>query len=140
MPSPLDHGEIVYFITVKEVPDGYGGSKEEWGEGEAFTALIDLSTSSPTRIAEAFGNTSSYQVSVDKKLDITVGDLFATYDEHEGVYYGYRVTSRPEDQKAPDDSSLDFKVFSAENYNLPENLSEIIGYKIVDGHLNVPKR
>lgn len=146
MPSPLDHGDPYYFIVKKEKPDGYGGSHEYWGEGEEFIALIDHSTSSPARIAEAFGSTSTYQVSVDKDLNINVGDLFAEWqpypdDPTRGQYFGYRVTSRPEDQKAPDDSILDFKVFSAENYNLPESLTGFRdSVEVVDGHLNVPKR
>lgn len=97
-------------------PDGAGGQSTTWTEGEAFTCFLALDTSMEARRAEREGVTSLYSALVDRTVSIQYNDAFR--DKLTGQTY--RVTSKPEERKAPKSSALNLKYFTAERWDLTE--------------------
>lgn len=95
--------------------DREGGQNVTWQDGAAFTAYIALDTSMEARRAEKEGAKSLYTVLVDKAEPLAYGDYFRAGD---GAVY--RVTSRPDDKKAPPTASFRLKAFTAERTVLPQ--------------------
>lgn len=67
------------------------------------------------RRAEKEGVTSTYSILVDRDFPLEYNDYFK--DKTTGNTY--RVTSDPEEKKAPKSSSFDLKFFTAERKELP---------------------
>ena len=94
-------------------PDGEGGYATEWREGEEFANFVALDSSLEARQAEAQGVTSVYTGIVRKDVPIEYGSVYK--DLTTGAYF--RVTSRPEEKKAPASASQmlnGLKSFTAE--------------------------
>lgn len=96
------------------VPDGAGGYITAWKDGVEFTVSKYMSTENEVRIAEQGGFTSVYNGWVDKNFPLKNGDVFR--DVKTGVTF--RVTSHPDDNKAPEMSTLEYKAFTAERWAL----------------------
>lgn len=98
------------------MPDGEGGwLGVQWTEGARFKNFQALDTSMEARRAEKEGVTSLYSGLVDKSLPIAYNDYFKDLATGET----YRVTSNPDDKKAPKSSTLPLKYFTAEKRALP---------------------
>ena len=97
------------------IPDGAGGYITAWKDGIEFTVFKYMDSTTEVRIAEQSGFTSIYRGWVDKDFPLAVKDVFR--DKETGLTY--RVTSDPNDEKAPEVSTLDYKAFSAERWALP---------------------
>ncbi|MCM1227558.1 MAG: hypothetical protein NC320_09075 [Clostridium sp.] len=98
------------------IPDGEGGWEgTQWKEGAEFNNYQELATSMEARIAEKEGVTSVYSALVDKALPIEYGDYFKDIETGKT----YRVTSEPDEKKAPNISTLKLKYFTAEKKALP---------------------
>lgn len=97
-------------------PDGEGGFNTTWTEGAAFDNYQALDQSMQARIAEKQGVTSVYSALVAANFPIVFGDYF----KDTGTGETYRVTSNPEEKKAPESSSFALKYFTAERAVLPE--------------------
>lgn len=91
-----------------------GGWNTAWTEGAAFTSYQYLDSSMEARRAEKEGVTSVYSALVDKDFPIEYNDAF----KDRATGFTYRVTSRPEEQAAPNSSSFDLKLFTAERWEL----------------------
>lgn len=111
-----DFGADCVLMEKTRQPDGESGYITSWTEGAAFTNYQALDTSMQARIAEKQGVTSVYSVLVDKAVPIEYGDYFR--DKTTGLTY--RVTSRPDEKKAPKSASFQLKYFTAERKELPE--------------------
>lgn len=98
----------------KRVPDGAGGYITEWTEGVEFRNYQYVDTSMEARIAEQQGVKSLYSALVDVDFPLEYGDVFR--DKNTGLTY--RVTSNPDDKKAPQYSTFDLKYFTAERWAL----------------------
>lgn len=96
------------------VPDGAGGYITGWTDGVEFTVYKYMSSTNEVRIAEQKGFTSVYSGFVDKDFPLNRGDVFRDNE----TKITYRVTSDPNDNKAPEMSTLDYKEFSAERWAL----------------------
>ena len=110
-----DFGKICVFKEKTRTPDGEGGYYIEWADGAEFTAYQSLDTSMEARTAEKQGVTSVYSVLVDKAVPIEYGDYFK--EKESGTVY--RVTSNPDEKKAPKSASFELKLFAAEKAVLP---------------------
>ena len=110
-----DFGKICVFKEKMRTPDGEGGYYVTWTEGAEFTAYQSLDTSMEARTAEKQGVTSFYSVLVDKAVPIEYGDYFK--EKESGTVY--RVTSNPDEKKAPKSASFELKLFTAEKAVLP---------------------
>ena len=97
------------------VPDGEGGYTLDWSEGATFQNYQALDTSMEARRAEKQGVTSVYSVLVDKAVPIEYGDYFK--EKESGTVY--RVTSHPDEKRAPKSASFSLKFFTAERAVLP---------------------
>jgi hypothetical protein len=109
-----DFARACVLMEKKRVSDGAGGYIVEWTEGAEFTNYQDLNSSMEARRAEKEGVTSLYSALVDKAVPIEYNDVFK--DKTTGETY--RVTSNPEDKKAPRSSTLPLKYFTAERWTL----------------------
>ena len=110
-----DFGKTCVFMEKKRTPDGEGGYYVTWTEGAEFTAYQSLDTSMEARTAEKQGVTSVYSVLVDKSVPVEYGDYFK--EKESGTVY--RVTSNPDEKKAPKSASFELKLFTAERAVLP---------------------
>lgn len=97
-------------------PDGAGGYLVEWKDGVEFVNYQALDTSMEARRAEKEGVTSIYSVLVDRTVPIEYGDYFK--DRETGLTY--RVTSNPEEKKAPKSAGFALKYFTAERKEIPQ--------------------
>lgn len=100
-------------------PDGEGGYTIAWTDGATFKNYFTLDTSMQARAAEKQGVTSVYSALVDKDVPIEYGDFYR--DNSTGTTY--RVTSDPEEKKAPESASAGLrrlKFFTAERKDLPQ--------------------
>lgn len=101
-------------VEKTRISDGEGGFTVAWVDGVEFQNYQALDTSMEARIAEKEGVTSVYNALVQRDLPIEYNDVFR--DKTTGQTY--RVTSNPEDKKAPESSSFELKFFTAERYAL----------------------
>lgn len=97
-------------------PGDEGGYKITWTEGAEFNNYQALDTSMEARKAEKEGVTSVYNALVDIALPIEYGDYFKNVET--GITY--RVTSEPDEKKAPSISTMKLKYFTAEKKALPD--------------------
>lgn len=99
-------------------PDGEGGYKVVWTEGAEFLNYSALNSTMDARRAEKEGVTSLYSVLVDKSVPIEYMDYFR--DKETG--FTYRVTSNPQEQKAPKSAGSVIRAlmfFTAERKDVP---------------------
>lgn len=116
--SLLDYfGKPCVLMEKTRKPDGEGGwLPTSWVEGAAFENYQALDASMEARRAEKEGVTSVYSALVDLSVPIEYGDYFR--DKETG--WTYRVTSNPDEKKAPASASFRLKYFTAERKELPE--------------------
>lgn len=100
----------------KRVPDGAGGYITTWTEGAEFENYQYLDTSMEARRAQQEGVKSLYSALVQRDFPLDYGDAFK--DKNTGLTY--RVTSNPDEKKAPQSSTFDLKYFTVERYSLPQ--------------------
>lgn len=100
----------------KRVPDGAGGWITTWTEGAEFENYQYLDTSMEARRAQQEGVKSLYSALVQRDFPLDYGDAFK--DTNTGLTY--RVTSNPDEKKAPQSSTFDLKYFTVERWSLPQ--------------------
>lgn len=110
-----DFAGTCVLMEKSRTPDGAGGYFVEWVEGIEFIIYKSLDTTMEARVAEKQGVTSVYSALVDQSVPIEYGDYFK--DRETGAVY--RVTSRPEERKAPKSASFTLKYFTMERTELP---------------------
>lgn len=102
----------------KRVSDGAGGYFTEWTEGETFDNFQYLDTSMEARRAQQEGVKSLSSALVQRDFPLEYGDAFR--DRNTGLTY--RVTSNPDEKKAPKSSTFDLKYFTVERWSLPRKM------------------
>lgn len=115
MPSPLDYAETAIFLNKMVTPDGMGGWITIFTEGAEFPVLVELSGSVTQLVAEQRGFSGSYNITVHKDLPIDFHNVFKLKQSGRIL----RVTQDPDEQIAPESSTLDYKVGTAEKFTLP---------------------
>lgn len=110
-----DYERPCVLLEKKRVPGPEGGWTTEWVPGASFVSYQYMDSSMEARRAEKEGVTSVYSVLVGREVPIEYNDVYR--DTSTG--HTYRVTSRPEEQAAPNSSNLDLKFFTAERWELP---------------------
>lgn len=95
--------------------DGYGGYDMVWAEGAQFPAAIVFDTSIEARVAEASGVASRYTVTTRKDFTLAYHDVFRR--ESDGKVF--RVTSDGDDKFTPDSATLNMRIVTAEEFELP---------------------
>lgn len=115
-----DFAATCAIMEKRRTSDGEGGYAIEWTEGVTFKNYQARDTSMEARRAEAQGVTSVYSALVNKDVPIEYNDYFK--DLNTGLTY--RVTSNPEEKKAPESASpfiAALKFFTAERKDLPQS-------------------
>ena len=100
----------------RRVPDGAGGYITTWEEGAEFESFRYLDTSMEARRAQQEGMKSLYSALVQRDFPLEYGHAFK--DKTTGLTY--RVTSNPDEKKAPKSSTFDLKYFTVERWALPQ--------------------
>lgn len=96
-------------------PDGYGGINTVWTDGAAFTAAIRFDTSMEARIGEKQGVTSLYTIITKKNIKLEYHDVFRRISDEKI----FRVTSDGDDKYTPESATLDMRVVTAEEWEIP---------------------
>lgn len=95
--------------------DGYGGYITTWAEGGTFEAAIVYDTSITARQAEAAGVTSRYTVTIKKSFNLDYHDVFKRNSDGKI----FRVTSDGDDKFTPSSATLNMRMVTAEEFELP---------------------
>lgn len=106
--------EECIFMIPERTPDGSGGSKTTWAEGEAFSAAIVRDTSTEARIAEAAGTVDMYTVTVSRAVHLAYHAVVKRVSDGKV----FRITSDNAEKKAPKCSALDIAQSTAEEWRL----------------------
>ena len=104
--------DVVFLEKVLE-PDGEGGFRTSYNEGEPFRAAITFDTSIQARIAEKQGVKSLYTVTTRKGVVLEYHDVFKRLSDGKI----FRVTSDGDDKFTPASASLDMRQVTAEEWN-----------------------
>lgn len=103
-------------LVPKQAPDGEGGQKTIWEDGEEFEAAIVFDSSLSAKRAEKEGVTSLYTVTVDKSLAFAYHDVFRRVKDGKV----FRVTSDGDDKHTPPLATFQVAQFKAEEWRLPK--------------------
>ena len=106
--------ESCVFMVKNKEPDGSGGYKPTWSEGEPLKAAITLDTSTEARIAEAAGTVDAYTVTVSRSVRLKYHDVIKRLSDGKT----FRITSDNVDVKTPVCAVLDISQSTAEAWRL----------------------
>ena len=106
--------ESCVFMVQEKTPDGSGGSKTEWKDGEPLRAAIIRDTSTEARIAEAAGTVDVYTISVSRSVHLKYHDVIKRLSDGKT----FRITSDNADKRTPACTALDIAQSTAEAWRL----------------------
>lgn len=109
-----DFNAAVAFMEKTHIPDGEGGFKVTWAEGERFLAAVTFDTSIQARAAEKQGVTSLYTVTTARNVVLEYHDVLKRIDDGKI----FRVTSDGDDKFTPKSAGLDMRQVTAEEWRL----------------------
>lgn len=100
----------------KSVPDGSGGYRNKWEEGEQLRAAIIRDTSTEARIAEAAGTVELYTVTTSRSVRLGFHAVIKRLSDGKT----FRITSDNAGKQSPVCSGLDIAQANAKFWRLPE--------------------
>lgn len=101
-------------IVQERTPDGSGGYKTTWAEGDRFRAAIVRDSSTEARIAEASGTVELYTVTVSRSVHLEYHAVFKRLTDGKT----FRITSDNAEKKTPACTALDIAQSNAEAWRL----------------------
>lgn len=107
--------EKCIMIDKQTRPDGYGGMITTWTEGAEFDSAITFDTSIEARVGEAQGVTSRYTVVTSRRVILQYHDVLKRVRDGKIL----RITSDGDDKYTPASASLDMRVVTAEEWEIP---------------------
>ena len=102
------------FMEKKQTPDGSGGNRITWEDGEQFKAAIIRDTSTEARIAEAAGTVEMYTVTVSRSVHLKYHDVIKRLSDGKT----FRITSDNAEKQTPACTALDIAQSTAEAWRL----------------------
>ena len=96
------------------VPDGLGGFKTIWTQGEGFRAAVIKNDSLAASVAEKQGITEIYTVTTNAGVGLEYHEVFKRLED--GATF--RVTTHSEDSRPPFIATFDFEQVKAERWEL----------------------
>ena len=102
------------FMEKKQTPDGSGGNRTTWEDGERFKAALIRDTSTEARIAEAAGTVEMYTVTVSRSVHLEYHAVIKRLSDGKT----FRITSDNAENKAPVCTALDIAQSTAEAWRL----------------------
>lgn len=112
-----DNYEPCAYMVESKYSDGVGGHLSTWARGRMFSAAIVLDSSSEARIAAAQGLKNLYTVVTPREIQLNFNDIFKRLSDGKT----FRVISDGTDKKTPASASLDMRVVTAQEFELPTN-------------------
>ena len=109
--------ENCIMIDKTSVLDGYGGTKPKWVDGAEFQAAFAFDNSLESRVAQAQGVKNVYTIVTQRNVNLQYHDVLRRMSDGKI----FRVTSDGDDKKTPNSASLDMRVVSAEEWEIPNN-------------------
>ena len=106
--------ESCVFMVKKSEPDGSGGGKTVWEDGEPLSAAIIRDTSTEARIAEAAGTVEMYTVTVSRSVHLKYHAVIKRLSDGKT----FRITSDNAEKKTPYCTALDIAQATAEAWRL----------------------
>ena len=100
------------FMVPERTPDGSGGFKTKWAEGEPLEAAIVRDSSAEAKIADASGTVEKYTVTVSRSVHLEYYAVIKRVSDGKI----FRITS--DSVKAPDCTALDIAQATAEGWDL----------------------
>ena len=102
------------FMEKRQEPDGSGGKKTVWEDGNPLSAAIIRDTSTEARIAEAAGTVETYTVTVSRSVHLKYHDVIKRLSDGKT----FRITSDNAESKTPVCTALDIAQSTAEAWRL----------------------
>ena len=102
------------FMEKTQEPDGSGGQKTVWKDGDPLSAAIIRDTSTEARIAEATGTVQMYTVTVSRSVHLKYHAVIKRLSDGET----FRITSDNSGKQTPCCTALDIAQSSAEAWRL----------------------
>ena len=119
--SLMDEYSCECVLLVKtRVDDPLGGYKTKYVNGATFQAAWEYQSAPEVTVAEQQGVSRTYNIYVDKTLDLDYHEAFRRSDNGQV----YRVTNPGTDRKTPSFSSLNKRVIAVEKWELPTDDDE----------------
>lgn len=107
--------EDCVMLDKRTAPDFMGGQIVSWHEGAPFKAAFVLNNSIEARIGEAQGVTGLYNITTKKSINLQYHDVLRRLSDGKI----FRVTSDGDDMKTPKSATLNMRIVSAEEWELP---------------------
>jgi hypothetical protein len=104
------------FVEKKQEPDGSGGYRTTWEDGEPFKAAIIRDNSTEARIAESAGTVEAYTVTVSRSVHLKYHAIIKRLSDGKT----FRITSDNAEKKTPVCTALDIAQSTAEAWRLTE--------------------
>lgn len=104
------------FVEKKQEPDGSGGYRTTWEDGEPFKAAIIRDNSTEARIAESAGTVEAYTVTVSRSVHLKYHAVIKRLSDGKT----FRITSDNAEKKTPVCTALDIAQSTAEAWRLTE--------------------
>lgn len=98
-------------------PDGAGGQRKTWGEGETFDPAIVEKTQTEPENGEKKQAKAFYEIYVPRTMQIKYHDVFRRLSDGRV----FRVTSNPDDKRTPLCATFSFAVVTAEEWRVPDD-------------------
>ena len=102
------------FMEQKKAPDGSGGNRTTWEDGEQFRAAIIRDTSTEARIADTAGTVEMYTVTVSRSVRLKYHDVIKRLSDGKT----FRITSDNAGKQTPVCTALDIAQSTAEAWRL----------------------
>lgn len=102
------------FVEQKQTPDGSGGYRTTWEDGEPFKAAIIRDNSTEARIAESAGTVEAYTVTVSRSVHLAYHVVIKRLSDGKT----FRITSDNAEKKTPICTALDIAQSTAEAWRL----------------------
>lgn len=116
--SLMDEYNVECVLLVKtRREDPVGGYVTDWVDGAQFDAAWEYEAAPEITVAEQQGVARTYNIYVDKTLDLDYHEYFRRIDNGQV----YRVTNPGTDRKTPSFSRLNKQVIEVEKTVLPHN-------------------
>lgn len=102
------------------VDDPVGGYMPKWADGIRFNAAWEYESAPEVTVAEQQGVKRTYNIYVDKTLDLDYHEAFRRLDNNQI----YRVTGPGTDRVTPRTSRLNRRLITVEQWQLPTDAEQ----------------
>lgn len=97
-------------------PDGEGGWRSRWEDGDQFMAAVVLDTSADGPVADSERLSRAYRVTAPTGTGLRFHEAFRRLSDGQA----FLVTSAPEDMRTPEVASFGFEIVTADAWEVPD--------------------